>query len=279
MAAPSWWRFTLPSEVARGTPYHLDHPAAQVVAGLAHVAALVLAVAALAAGSAVAVPLLWAGLAGPVLLAPLVWERVARRSRATDLETRDGVTSAPWYRSTVPLAVAFHALTATALVAVLGLGVLRDWSAWTWLLLLPLGVFLGHLAGAATGRLARGGLELSPAGLTQHGWSTTSTLAWDRVAAVTPVSGSSFRVVPAAPGDVHVTERTTWWRVERPDRSAGCTSIRVDARRSRFDVALLRDLVVHHLEHPRERAALGTPAAVDRARWLEVRAAGGLRAH
>lgn len=279
MAAPSFWRYTMPTEVVRGGPYHLDHPVAQVVAGLTDAAMLALGVVALAQGSAVAVPLLWIGLAGPALLAPLVWERFSPRARAADLETRDGATVAPCYRSTVPLAGAFLALTATALVALLGLGLLRGWTAWTWLLLVPLAVFLAHLASAATGRLARGGLELSPAGLTQHGWSFTSTVDWDRVAMVTPVSGPSFLVLPADSADVRVTEHTTWWRFDRPERSAGRTLIRLDGRRFRFDVALLHDLVAHHAEHPVERAALGTAAAVERARLLELRAEVGPGAH
>lgn len=275
MRAPSFWRFTMPSEMAVGPPYHLDRLWAQLFAGLGTVAMLVLGIGTTVRGGSAGLLFLWMWtVTAPVVAVP-VWSRWSRPSRADDLETRDATTVAPYYASTIPLTAALFVALVTGLLALLITALVAGWSAWTLLLLLPLAVFLAHLTNIAAGRVARGGLELTPDGVMHRGWSFSTFIPWDAVERTMPVVGGRFLVLAAGAEGVVSTERTTWWRFDSPRQVGGTPALWIDESRFRFDAELLHVLISHYAAHPLDRRTLGTADAVDRARSLEAQVAAG----
>ncbi len=275
MRAPSFWRFTMPSEMVVGPPYHLNHLWAQLLAGLGVMAMLVLGIVTTVRGGSAGLLFLWMGaVTAPVVAVP-VWSRWSRPSRAGDLETRDATTVAPYYASTIPLTAALFVALVTGLLALLVAALVEGWSSWTLLLLLPLGVFLAHLTNIAVGRVARGGLELTPDGVMHRGWSFSTFVPWHAVERVMPVDGGCFLVLTAGAEDVVSIERTTWWRFDSPRQVGGAPALWIDGSRFRFEAELLHVLASHYATNPLDRRTLGTAAAIERATLLEAQVAAG----
>lgn len=273
MRAPSCWRFTMPSEMAVGPPFNLDRLWAQLFAGLGALAMLVLGIGTTVRGGSAGLLFLWMwAVTAPVVAVP-VWSRWSRPSRADDLETRDATTVAPYYASTIPLTAAFFVALVAGLLALLVAALVEGWSSWTLLLLLPLAIFLAHLTNIAVGRVARGSLALTPAGVTHHGWSFSTFIPWDAVNPNIPMIGGEFFVAAARGDDVVSVERTTWWRFDSPRQVGGTPALWIDGNRFRFEAELLHMLVSHYATNPLDRRTLGTADAIERARFWEERAA------
>ncbi|AQA06314.1 hypothetical protein BVC93_11400 [Mycobacterium sp. MS1601] len=131
------------------------------------------------------------------------------------------------------------------------------------------GVFLASFGiAAATGRLRRGAVALSGAGISQRGWSFESRLDWSAVAGINPGHNGYPVILVIGYTNAEWTRRqiTRIWRI---DRLPPVPMIELDCRK--FDIdpdALLRYLQTY-VESAAARDELGTEAALIRARALE----------
>jgi hypothetical protein len=113
------------------------------------------------------------------------------------------------------------------------------------------------LVGVVLGRVAPGGLYLTPAGLEQRREAVSWSVPWDHVAGVVP--GEPLALTLAGPPPVPVV-RTRWLWQREPTGPGG--GIAVDSRYLAEDPTVVAELVARCIVDPALRARMGTPEVV-----------------
>lgn len=133
-------------------------------------------------------------------------------------------------------------------------------------LLGAIGLYLGCLPlAAAFGRITRGGLLLNGHGVTQRGWSFENRLSWRDIAGMKPANNGHPIIMLIAYTNIPWQRRYTsrLWKI---DRLPPVPMIEIDCRKFGVEPDALLSFLSAYVDTPDNRAELGTPAALDRAR-------------
>ncbi|MUM19943.1 hypothetical protein BI330_24255 [Mycobacterium sp. CBMA 623] len=125
-------------------------------------------------------------------------------------------------------------------------------------------VFASFGAAAIFGRISRGGITLSNKGITQRGWSFTSSLEWASIAGVKPAF-NGYPVILVIGYANSSWDRRYTTRIWRIDRLPPVPMIEVDCRKFDIDPKALYGYIRTYVDFPETRSELGTEAALTRA--------------
>ncbi|RSM70639.1 hypothetical protein DMH04_44305 [Kibdelosporangium aridum] len=114
-----------------------------------------------------------------------------------------------------------------------------------------------------TGRVRRGRLTLSAAGIEQRGWTFSSFLPWEAFAGVKATYNGrpEVLVIAYANAEWRKQQFTRLWKI---DRLPPVPMIEVDCAQFAVPPEGLYALLKHYIEHPEARVELGTDAVLTR---------------
>ncbi|MFI7589863.1 hypothetical protein ACIB24_22560 [Spongisporangium articulatum] len=125
-------------------------------------------------------------------------------------------------------------------------------------------LFGWFLLAVARGRIVRGEIVLDRAGIRQRGRAGEVFLPWTAVTAVAAVQAgpAPHLLIGCSPAGALERRWTTWfWRIDRrldePVLDIDCTLLALDQD-------AVRAFLTHYVEHPEDRAELGTSASLGR---------------
>ncbi|WBP93583.1 hypothetical protein O6072_21420 [Mycolicibacterium neoaurum] len=118
---------------------------------------------------------------------------------------------------------------------------------------------------AGFGLITRGGLLLSEHGVTQRGWSFENQLSWTDIAGIKPANNGHPIIMLIAYTNTPWQRRYTsrLWKI---DRLPPVSMIEIDCRKFGVEPSALLSFLSAYVDTPDNRAELGTPATLDRAR-------------
>ncbi|WP_141868688.1 hypothetical protein [Arthrobacter sp. SLBN-53] len=118
---------------------------------------------------------------------------------------------------------------------------------------------------AGFGRITRGGLLLSEHGVTQRGWSFENQLSWPDIAGMKPANNGHPIIMLIGYTNTSWQRRYTsrLWKI---DRLPPVPMIEIDCRKFSVEPSALLSFLSAYVDTPDNRAELGTPATLDRAR-------------
>ncbi|GAA1163850.1 hypothetical protein [Nocardioides aquiterrae] len=184
------------------------------------------------------------------------WWYAGHRPGLTTATAPSGRPATAFPRSRVPFVMSVVVPVLLAVWALAGSLLVEHVAARVGLLLLAV-VFASPLVAVVRGRVAPGGLYLTPEGVEQRKEAVSWSLPWDRVAGVVP--GEPLALVLNGPPPDQVV-RTRWlWRRE-PTGPAGVVA--VDSRYLAERPEVVAELVARCIVHPPLRERLGTPEVV-----------------
>lgn len=127
-------------------------------------------------------------------------------------------------------------------------------------------LFLWPLAPVVMGRVAPGGLYLTPAGIEHRKEAVTWSLGWDQVTGAVP--GEPLAVTLSGPAPARTASTRVLWQRE-PDSPPGVLAL--DSRYLAADATVIAAVVARCVAQPELRARLGTPESVREVATLSAR--------
>lgn len=191
--------------------------------------------------------------AGGFVLVGFDWWYAGHRPGVSTATAPSGRPATAFLRSRVP--VAMSVVTPVLLVAwsVVGLAVTGSW-----LFLLPAALFASPLVAVVRGRIAPGGLFLTPEGIEERKEAVSWSLPWEHVAGVVP--GEPLAVTLSGPAPER-TVRTRWLWQREPRGLPGVLA--VDSRYLAADPVVVAAVIGRCVADPAIRARMGTAEVVE----------------